>query len=113
MKLENVQKVLKDLIKNLDLVLIFLCWLISTFQGQMEYDWAVRLHFLLMAIAITLVATPRRKENWFVFAFWELSIYNVFDELMGGGDSYVWYELPIMVFILIHSWYKFKNSDGN
>ena len=75
---------------------------------QMEYDLAVRLHFLLMAIAITLVATPRRNDNWFVFAFWELSIYNVFDELMGGGDSYVWYELPLLVIILFHSWYKFK-----
>lgn len=85
MKCANILKKLDDLIKNLDLVLIFLCWLISTFQGQMEYDWAVRLHFLLMAIAITLVATPRRNTNWFVFAFWELSIYNVFDELIGGG----------------------------
>lgn len=105
---ENAQKVLNDLIKNLDLVLIFLCWLISTFQGNMEYDWAVRVHFLLMAIAIFLVAHKRRKEHWFIYAFWELSIYNVVDELMGGGDSYVWYELPLLVAILIHSYYKFK-----
>lgn len=112
MKCESIQKRLEDLIKNLDLVLIFLCWLISTFQGNMEYDWAVRLHFLLMAIAVFLVATPRRKENWFVFAFWEVSIYNIIDELMGGGDSYVWYEFPLLVAILIHSWKKFK-SDRN
>lgn len=97
---------MKKLVNNLDIVLIFLCWLISTFQGNMEYSFAVRLHFLLMAIAIFLVAHKRRKEHWFIYAFWELSIYNVFDELTGGGDSYAWYELPIMVFILFHSWYK-------
>lgn len=113
MKCVKDLKALKDLLYNFDLVLIFLCWLISTFQGQMEYDLAVRLHFLLMAIAITLVATPRRNDNWFVFAFWELSIYNVFDELMGGGDSYVWYELPLLALILFHSWYKFKRGDGD
>lgn len=99
---------MKKLVNNLDLVLISLCWLISTFQGKMEYAFAIRLHFLLMAIAITLVATPRRKEHWFIYAFWELSIYNVFDEMMGGGDSYSWYEFPVMVIILFHSWYKFK-----
>ena len=105
---ENVQNALKDLSSCIDLVLIFLCWLISTFQGNMEYDLAVRLHFLLMAIAVFLIAHKRRKENWFVYAFWEMSIYNVVDELMGGGDSYVWYELPVIALILIYSWYKFK-----
>lgn len=49
-----------------------------------------------------------RKDGFFQFAFFEIAIYNVIDEVMNQGDVNQWYELPILVAILIHSYYKFK-----
>lgn len=46
--------------------------------------------------------------------FFELCVYNLFDELMGLGSSYQWYELPIFLITLVVTYFKFyKNNDRN
>jgi len=40
--------------------------------------------------------------------FFELCVYNLFDELMGLGSSYQWYELPIFLITLTLTYRKFK-----
>lgn len=88
--------------------LIFSGWIISNLQEYLSEPFAVRTYFLLLSVAICLVATNFRKVSFFSFAFWELSIYNVFDEVFNTADSSQWHELPILFAVIIHSWYKFK-----
>jgi len=102
------EKDLKALKDHTWMCLVFICWGISNYQEQIGDRLATRLYFLIMAIVFVMLATKFRNNSWLSYAFWELSIYNVFDEMMGGGDSYSWYEFPVMVIILFHSWYKFK-----
>jgi hypothetical protein len=104
----NDQRGLNVLKGNSDIVLIFICWLISTFQGSIEYALAAKAYFLLLSISFVLMSYKRRHLHWLIYAFWELSIYNVFDELIGTADKFTWYEIPVIIFVLIHSLFKFK-----
>lgn len=101
-------KGLKSYAGHIWMFLIFLGWLVSNLQEYLSEPFAVRIYFLLLSGAICLVATKFRKVSFFSFAFWELSIYNVFDEVFNTADSNQWYELPILFAVIIHSWYKFK-----
>lgn len=109
---ENDQMGLSVLKANADIALIFVCWLISTFQGSIEYALATKAYFLLLSISFVLMSYKRRHLHWLIYAFWELSIYNVFDELIGSADNFTWYEIPVIIFVLIHSYFKFRKRDG-
>lgn len=88
--------------------LIFLGWLVSNLSEHLNEVFAIRSYFLLMSVAIVIIAYRHRKDGFFQFAFFEIAIYNVIDELMNQGDINQWYELPVLALILFHSWYKFK-----
>lgn len=88
--------------------LIFLGWLVSNLSEYLNEVFAIRSYFLLMSVAIVIIAYRHRKDGFFQFAFFEIAIYNVIDELMNQGDINQWYELPVLALILFHSWYKFK-----
>lgn len=98
-------KALKD---HTWMCLVFICWGISNYQEQIGGRLATRLYFLIMAIVFVMLATKFRNNSWLSYAFWELCIYNVFDEIINQGDINQWYELPVVALILIHSWYKFR-----
>ena len=101
----------KDLKKYTDRIwmfLIFLGWLISNLSEHLNEVFAIRSYFLLMSVAIVMIAYRYRKDGFFQFAFFEIAIYNVIDEAMNQGDINQWYELPVLALILFYSWYKFK-----
>lgn len=53
-----------------------------------------RLFFILLAVSLAIWSL-KDKDNFFEFVFMEFAFHNVFDELIGLGSSYQWYELPI------------------
>lgn len=103
--LENDRKKYADLTW---MFLIFSGWLVSNLSEHLNEVFAIRSYFLLMSVAIVMIAYRHRKNGFFQFAFFEIAIYNVIDEVMNQGDVNQWYELPILALILIHSYYKFK-----
>ena len=88
--------------------LIFSGWIISNLQEYLSEPFAVRTYFLLLSVGVAIIGFQHRKNGFFQFAFFEIVIYNVIDEVMNQGDVNQWYELPILALILIHSYYKFK-----
>ena len=88
--------------------LILSGWLVSNLSEHLNEVFAIRAYFLLMSVAIVMIAYRHRKDGFFQFAFFEIAIYNVIDEVMKQGDVNQWYELQILALILIHSYYKFK-----
>ena len=103
--LENDRK------KYADLTWMFLIlsgWLVSNLSEHLNEVFAIRSYFLLMSVAIVMIAYRHRNDGFFQFAFFEIAIYNVIDEVMNQGDVNQWYELQILALILIHSYYKFK-----
>lgn len=106
----------KDLKKCADLTwmcLVFSSWVISTLSDYLNEVFAIRSYFLLMSVAIVIIAYRHRNDGFFQFAFFEIAIYNVVDEVLNMGDINQWYELPVLALIPIHSWYKFKRGDGD
>jgi len=103
--LENDRKKYADLTW---MFLIFSGWLVSNLSEHLNEVFAIRSYFLLMSVAIVMIAYRHRKNGFFQFAFFEIAIYNVIDEVMNQVDVNQWYELPILALILIHSYYKFK-----
>ena len=88
--------------------LIFSGWLVSNLSEHLNEVFAIRSYFLLMSVGVAIIGFQHRKNGFFQFAFFEIAIYNVIDEVMNQGDVNQWYELPILALILIHSYYKFK-----
>lgn len=107
------EKDLKALKDHTWMCLVFICWGISNFQEQIGDEIATKLYFLIMSIVFMIIATMFRNNSWLSYAFWELCIYNVFDEITNQGDINQWYELPVVALIIFHSWYKFKRGDGD
>ena len=101
--LENDRKKYADLTW---MFLIFSGWLVSNLSEHLNEVFAIRSYFLLMSVAIVMIAYRHRKDGFFQFAFFEIAIYNVIDEVMNQGDINQWYELPVLALILFHSWYK-------
>lgn len=101
--LENDRKKYADLTW---MFLIFSGWLVSNLSEHINEVFAIRSYFLLMSVAIVMIAYRNRKDGFFQFAFFEIAIYNVIDEVMNQGDINQWYELPVLALILFHSWYK-------
>ena len=88
--------------------LIFLAWLVSNFSAYVGEDLATRIYFILLALVFIAISTPLRNNDWITHAFWELSIYNLIDELLNVGDKYSDWELPILIFALTSSYIKFN-----
>lgn len=88
--------------------LIFLAWLVSNFSAYVGEDLATRIYFILLALVFISISTPIRNNDWITHAFWELSIYNLIDELLNVGDKYSDWELPILIFALTSSYIKFN-----
>ena len=103
--LENDRKKYADLTW---MFLIFSGWLVSNLSEHLNEVFAIRSYFLLMSVGVAIIGFQHRKNGFFQFAFFEIAIYNVIDEVMNQGDVNQWYELPILALILIHSYYKFK-----
>jgi len=101
--LENDRKKYADLTW---MFLIFSGWLVSNLSEHLNEANAITAYFLLMSVAIAMIAYRHRKDGFFQFAFFEIAIYNVIDEVMNQGDINQWYELPVLALILFHSWYK-------
>ncbi len=102
---ENDRKKYADLIW---MFLIFSGWLVSNLSEHLNEVFAIRSYFLLMSVAIVMIAYRHRNDGFFQFAFFEIAIYNVTDEVMNMGDTNQWYELSILALILIHSYFKFR-----
>jgi len=66
-----------------------------------------RIFFIVLAVSLAIWSL-KDKGNFFEFVFMEFAFYNVFDELMGLGSSYQWYELPIFLITLTLTYRKFK-----
>ena len=90
--------------------LIFLAWLVSNFSAYVGEDLATRIYFILLALVFIAISTPLRNNDWITHAFWELSIYNLIDELLNVGDKYSDWELPILIFALTSSYIKFNKK---
>ena len=90
--------------------LIFLAWLVSNFSAYVGEDLATRIYFILLALVFITISTPLRNNDWITHAFWELSIYNLIDELLNVGDKYSDWELPILIFTLTSSYIKFNKK---
>lgn len=90
--------------------LIFLAWLVSNFSAYVGEDLATRIYFILLALVFIAISTPLRNNDWITHAFWELSIYNLIDELLNVGDKYSDWELPILIFAFISSYIKFNKK---
>ena len=90
--------------------LIFLAWLVSNFSAYVGEDLATRIYFILLALVFITISTPLRNNDWITHAFWELSIYNLIDELLNVGDKYSDWELPILIFALTSSYIKFNKK---
>lgn len=86
------EKGLKALKDNTWMCLVFICWGISNYQEQIGDRLATRLYFLIMSIVFVMIATKFRNNIWLSYAFWELCIYNVFDEIINQGDINQWYK---------------------
>jgi hypothetical protein len=102
---KDLKKALKD---HTWKFLIFSAWLISNFSAKIGEDLATRLYFILLALVFIIISTPLRNKDWITHAFWELSIYNLIDELLNAGDKYSDWELPILIFALVSSYIKFN-----
>lgn len=90
--------------------LIFLAWLVSNFSAYVGEDLATRIYFILLALVFIAISTPLRNNDWITHAFWELSLYNFFDEVTNVGDRYSNWELPILIFTLTSSYIKFNKK---
>ena len=66
-----------------------------------------RIFFIVLAASLAIWSL-KDKDNFFEFVFMGFAFYNVFDELIGLGSSYQWYELPIFLITLTLTYRKFK-----
>lgn len=109
MKLAHVLK------RNQDLTwmfLIFLGWLVSNLSDYLNEYIAIRSYYLLMAVAIAIVAFFSRKNGWFQKSFFEISLCNIIDELFNLGDKTNKYELLIVLTILTYNFILEKKLIG-
>lgn len=90
--------------------LIFSCWVISNFQEFIGEDFATRVYFILLYVAVSLIINPHKNISWFTYSFFEISIYNIFDEVLNIGDENQWYEIPIVLIIICKNYIKFNKK---
>jgi len=94
------------------MLLTFSAWGISYFSPQIGEYLSSRLYFFIIALVFLLISFKIRNAHWLNYAFFELCVYNLSDEIIGLGDSYQWYELPIFLIVLITSYFKFYIANG-
>ena len=92
--------------------LIFLGWLISNLSDYLNEYIAIRSYYLLMAVAIAIVAFFSRKNGWFQKSFFEISICNIIDEILNLGDKTYPYELLIVSNIILYNFISEKRIVG-
>lgn len=90
--------------------LVTFCWVVSNFQEQIGENIATKVYFILLSVAISLIANSYKNINWFTYSFFEISIYNIFDEILNTGDKNQWYEIPIILIIICKNYIKFNKK---
>lgn len=106
----------KDLKEYAGLILIgFISaqWVLSNYVDLIGNEaLTTRLYFLSSSLSVLLVLVVYLPKKWYVWAFIEMAIYWVIDEIRNEGDIYHWYELPLMTLILgtNYLYAKFKHD---
>ena len=105
----DLVRVLKDHIWK---ILLIFCWVVSNLEEKIGEDIATKLYFLSLASIFILITYKERKNHWFNYAIWELSIYNFIEEVFNTSDKYSPYEIPIIISVIIIANIKLKTKMG-
>ncbi len=105
----DLVRVLKD--HSWKILLIF-CWIVSNLEEKIGEDIATKLYFLSLASIFILITYKERKNHWFNYTIWELSIYNFIEEVFNTADKYSPYEIPIIISVIIIANIKLKTKMG-
>ena len=71
---------------------------------------AGRFFWFSFAIALICFSLPFRHLTWVTESFFCLSIYNLFDEIMGRGALLQWYEFPMAFTLIVFIFLKHKKG---
>ena len=76
--------------------------------GIFSVDYEVRAFFLLIALGFIFLSFGLRNEHWILRTFFELSLYNLLDELSGNACKSNYFEIIGALILLIYNWKTWK-----